>query len=198
MEGAGIRRATYTTTAAILLCLALAGSTSATRPNIPGWHVPPAGCLDGFTQASKFRLWAKEVWNPDRWERGKPKGETIAAAHRWIACAGGPGHAKAMKKRWRESRDDFLDLRRRELFRARVTPYPGGGRWWAIPFYIVDCESGGDYGAQNPTSSARGAYQMLDTTYAAYCVACDWSKRDQDLAAHRLYQEAGASPWVCG
>jgi hypothetical protein len=103
-----------------------------------------------------------------------------------------------MRETWQSSKRAYFEHRRRERARDAITPYPGGGREWAIPFYIVACESGGDYHAQNPTSSARGAYQMLDTTYAAYCSACDWSPADQDLAAHRLYREAGAGPWVCG
>jgi muramidase (phage lysozyme) len=59
------------------------------------------------------------------------------------------------------------------------------------------CESGGSYSAQNPTSSARGKYQLLDTTYAEWCVACNWSKDDQDRAAHDLYAAVGGSPWAC-
>ena len=39
------------------------------------------------------------------------------------------------------------------------------GRWlggpYSIPTYIVMCESGGDYGALNPSSGAGGAYQIL-------------------------------------
>jgi hypothetical protein len=115
-----------------------------------------------------------------------------------LACAGGSGHRKQLQRIWRRDQRAFFEHRRDELWRVRVTPYPGGGRYWAIPWYIVNCESSGDYNAQNPTSSARGAYQMLDSTYAAYCSACDWSPRDQDVAAGRLYREQGASPWVCG
>jgi Transglycosylase-like domain len=103
-----------------------------------------------------------------------------------------------MRASWRREKQIYWKHRRAEFWRIRVTPFPGAGRWWAIPWYIVDCESGGDYSAQNPTSTAYGAYQMLDTTYATYCTACDWSKRDQDLAAHRLYREQGSSPWACG
>jgi hypothetical protein len=103
-----------------------------------------------------------------------------------------------LKHRWRELQKAFYTHRHAEQLRQAVTPYPGAGRFWPIPYYIVACESGGDYNAQNPTSSARGAFQMLDTTYATYCSACDWSPADQDLAAHRLYVEAGSGPWVCG
>ena len=36
---------------------------------------------------------------------------------------------------------------------------------FAIPQGIVMCESGGNYGAVNPSSGAGGAYQMLPETY---------------------------------
>src|SRR5262249_35173370 len=46
------------------------------------------------------------------------------------------------------------------------------GRWlggpYSIPTYIVMCESGGDYGAVNPSSGAGGAYQILPSTWELY------------------------------
>ena len=46
------------------------------------------------------------------------------------------------------------------------------GRWlggpYSIPTYIVMCESGGNYGAVNPSSGAGGAYQILPSTWALY------------------------------
>jgi len=182
--------------AIVLLALLLASPTEALRPNIPPHPVDPCHG-QGFT-APAFETFAQKTWKKSRWEREKPKAVTIAAAHHRFTCAAGAGDRKAMKRSWALYRRIFYKHRRGELWRSRVTPYCEGGRCYAIPFYIVDCESGGDYGAQNPTSSARGAYQLLDTTYATYCRSCDWSKRDQDRAAHRLYVDAGAGPWVCG
>lgn len=50
-----------------------------------------------------------------------------------------------------------------------MTPYPGpNGTHWAIPWSIVACESGGDFTARNPGSSAGGAYQILDSTWLGY------------------------------
>jgi hypothetical protein len=37
-----------------------------------------------------------------------------------------------------------------------------------IPGYIVDCESGGNYRALNPSSHAGGKYQVLPSTWRAY------------------------------
>ena len=39
---------------------------------------------------------------------------------------------------------------------------------YAIPTYIVMCESGGNYRAENPVSTASGAYQITDGTWAGY------------------------------
>jgi len=106
-----------------------------------------------------------------------------------------------MKRRWAKDKREFIDHRRRKLAqreRLRYLPFAcGGGVRSAIPCSIMWCESGGSYTAANPSSTARGKYQMLDSTYAAWCHACDWSPVDQDRAAYELYASAGSSPWVC-
>lgn len=67
---------------------------------------------------------------------------------------------------------------------------------YAIPEYIVECESGGDYTAQNP-SGAYGAYQIMPETAAAY--GCDLSTpAGQDACAAKIYADVGTSAWVCG
>lgn len=66
-------------------------------------------------------------------------------------------------------------------------------------------ESGGDYGAYNPSGSA-GAYQMLPSTsntVAEWMGRPDlisvsanyWSPADQDAGALVLYEHMGKSPW---
>lgn len=70
-----------------------------------------------------------------------------------------------------------------------ITPYSGGGSCWAIPYSIVQCESGGSYSAHNP-SGASGAYQLMS--------GGGGSKSEQDQAAARLYAGgAGRGNWVC-
>lgn len=77
---------------------------------------------------------------------------------------------------------------------AAPTTSSGG---YAIPEYIVQCESGGDYNAVNPTSGAYGAYQVLPSTASAY--GCDLSTpAGQDACAAEIYAAEGASPWSCG
>lgn len=67
---------------------------------------------------------------------------------------------------------------------------------------IKQCESGGSYTAQNPTSTASGAYQFLDSTWqsmdaaAGYARAVDAPEAVQDAAAVELYTEQGTTPWL--
>ncbi|MCU5746561.1 transglycosylase family protein [Staphylococcus sp. SQ8-PEA] len=68
---------------------------------------------------------------------------------------------------------------------------------------IKQRESGGDYKAQNPTTSASGAYQIMDETWNAYAPSAykgmsakDAPKNVQDHVAQTIYDQAGASQWV--
>ncbi|MDE9366365.1 transglycosylase family protein [Luteipulveratus sp. YIM 133132] len=67
---------------------------------------------------------------------------------------------------------------------------------------IKQCESGGDYTAQNPSSSASGAYQFLTSTWQSlnasqgYATAASAPASVQDAAALELYQAQGTSPWA--
>jgi septal ring factor EnvC (AmiA/AmiB activator) len=80
-------------------------------------------------------------------------------------------------------------------------PSPGPGGPWAIPWPIVQCESGG----QNLTPNAAGAsgyYQMMPDTWAGLGGstphAYQASKAEQDRLAARLWAGGrGARNWVC-
>jgi peptidoglycan hydrolase CwlO-like protein len=79
------------------------------------------------------------------------------------------------------------------------------GRWlggpYSIPVYIVMCESGGDYGALNPSSGAGGAYQILPSTwelYGGHGEPQDAPKEEQDRIAGEIWADSGPSAWVCG
>ncbi|MCW2987789.1 MAG: hypothetical protein JWM24_727 [Solirubrobacterales bacterium] len=78
------------------------------------------------------------------------------------------------------------------------------GRWlggpYSIPTYIVMCESGGDYGAVNPSSGAGGAYQILPSTWELYGgqgAPQDAPKAEQDRIAGEIWADSGGSAWVC-
>lgn len=67
---------------------------------------------------------------------------------------------------------------------------------------IKACESGGSYTAQNPSSSASGAYQFLTSTWralpasAGYPTAASAPASVQDRAARQLFAQQGTSPWL--
>ena len=78
-------------------------------------------------------------------------------------------------------------------------------RWlggpYAIPAYIVMCESGGNYSALNPSSGAGGAYQILPSTWQLYGGQGEpqnASKAEQDRIAAEIWADSGSSAWVCG
>ncbi len=78
------------------------------------------------------------------------------------------------------------------------------GRWlggpFTIPAYIVMCESGGDYGAINPSSGAGGAYQILPSTWELYGgngEPQNAPKSEQDSIAAQIWADSGPGAWVC-
>jgi septal ring factor EnvC (AmiA/AmiB activator) len=78
------------------------------------------------------------------------------------------------------------------------------GRWlggpYSIPTYIVMCESGGNYGAVNPSSGAGGAYQILPSTWQLYGgsgAPQSGSKAQQDQIAAQIWGDSGGGAWVC-
>jgi nucleoid-associated protein YgaU len=64
---------------------------------------------------------------------------------------------------------------------------------------IARCESGGNIRAQNPSSTASGKYQFLDTTWRALGGvgrAKDASEAVQDAMAVKLLTQSGTAPWA--
>jgi peptidoglycan hydrolase CwlO-like protein len=76
------------------------------------------------------------------------------------------------------------------------------GSWfgdWAIPAAIVMCESGGNFGALNP-SGAGGAYQILPSTWKAYGgqgLPHQASPAEQHRIAAQIWADSGGGAWVC-
>jgi peptidoglycan hydrolase-like protein with peptidoglycan-binding domain len=71
---------------------------------------------------------------------------------------------------------------------------------YSIPSGIVQCESGGNYSAVNPSSGAGGAYQILPSTWQAYGgqgLPQDAPKSEQDAIAGKIYAAQGGSAWSC-
>ena len=81
---------------------------------------------------------------------------------------------------------------------AGAPAYLGGP--YAIPTYIVVCESGGNYSALNASSGAGGAYQILPSTWAAYGgqgLPHQAPKAEQDRIAAQIWADSGPGAWSC-
>jgi peptidoglycan hydrolase CwlO-like protein len=79
-----------------------------------------------------------------------------------------------------------------------IPTYSGGP--YAIPTYIVSCESGGNYQALNPSSGAGGAYQILPSTWRAYGgqgLPHQAPEAEQDRIAAQIWADSGPSAWSC-
>ncbi len=77
------------------------------------------------------------------------------------------------------------------------------GEWfgdYAIPESIVNCESGGNWEAVNPSSGAGGAYQILPSTWELYGGEGDpedASPAEQSEIAAQIWADSGSAAWVC-
>lgn len=111
-----------------------------------------------------------------------------------------------------EARAALADLRQRisgwelEVRKQAAEEISGGGGEaflggpYAIPTYIVMCESGGNYRALNPSSGAGGAYQIIPSTWRAYGgegLPHRASKAEQDRIAAIIWREDGPGAWSC-
>jgi septal ring factor EnvC (AmiA/AmiB activator) len=88
-----------------------------------------------------------------------------------------------------------------EAARARAAMAGGPGGPWAIPWAVVQCESGGQNLPPN-FAGASGYYQILPSTWRLFGGAgpAAWraSKGEQDRVAARIWNGgAGAHNWVC-
>jgi septal ring factor EnvC (AmiA/AmiB activator) len=71
---------------------------------------------------------------------------------------------------------------------------------WAIPESIVECESGGNHSALNPSSGAGGAYQIIPSTWQSYGGKGQPHKAspaEQARIAAQIWADSGSSAWEC-
>ncbi len=60
------------------------------------------------------------VWDLERWERGAPRPAAFATQRRHIFCAAGPGHRKAIARRWERDKRRYNQHRHRQLARHNI------------------------------------------------------------------------------
>jgi len=139
--------------------------------------------------------------------RDEIAGIRATAARRAAALASARAAAQASLSALR-SRMAGWTAQVRELQAAAGAPGDAAGtvqQWFgdfAIPQQIVMCESGGNYGALNPSSGAGGAYQMLPETYKGlggkYAAPHLAPKSEQDRLAAKLWDGGrGRGNWEC-
>ncbi len=92
-------------------------------------------------------------------------------------------------------------LKRLEAQRDAAITSSGPGGPWAIPYAIVECESGGQNLPPN-SATASGYYQFIDTTWrglgGSTPHAYQAGRAEQDRLAARLWNGGrGASNWDC-
>ncbi len=98
--------------------------------------------------------------------------------------------------------DWTAEVQRLEQVSAQQAQQTVGG-WmgdWAIPEGIVMCESGGNFGAVNPSSGAGGAYQILPSTWRLYGgqgLPQNASPGEQHRIAAQIWADSGSAAWVC-
>lgn len=156
-----------------------------------------------MTSTEQFRHFSAKVWRLQAWERGKPAPGAVRAQRLAVAC----GEGESIKQIWRSDRGRYFDHRQEMLFRQRITPHYGcttlgGCKFWALPAYIVDCESGGDY-TPGRGLTYGGAYGLLPSTWQQYG-GSRWAAQAnfapahaQDIVASRVWQAVGAGAWSC-
>ncbi len=139
--------------------------------------------------------------------RDEIAGIRAAAAQRAAALARAQAAQRASLSTLR-SRMAGWQQQVRELQAAMGTPGDAAGtvgQWFdgfAIPKAIVMCESGGDYGALNPSTGAGGAYQFLPETYKGLGGQAEAPhlapKSEQDRLAAKLWADGqGRGNWEC-
>jgi hypothetical protein len=79
-------------------------------------------------------------------------------------------------------------------------PQSTGSGGYSIPSYIVQCESGGNWHAVNPSSGAGGAYQIMPSTWQAYGgtgLPQNASPAEQSAIASKIWSSSGPGAWQC-
>lgn len=195
--------------AAGVAAVALAAAAPAPTPTEPPL---PDSCdsLPAKTHINKFHRIVDNAYAPKRWKDATPA--TELQKRRWSKerrCVTDLNRRDRMNNYLDKARAEFREHRQHKLRQKRrreerreerraLTPYDCGshGRF-AIPCYVVACESGYDWGAVNPSSGAFTAYQFLPSTYRGACRECNYRRLDYHYAASVVWARSGGGEWVC-
>lgn len=132
----------------------------------------------------------KRAWHRSGWRHRNPvkASQSRALKEVWRCIEGKPRKKlRAYSQRLKGRFGDYREYR-------HITPYRCQGGWygtWAIPCYVIACESGFSWSAYNP-SGASGPYQLLG--WGAPMPANTWERK---LEHHRIAASLSLSNWVC-
>lgn len=147
-----------------------------------------APCAKSWSQSEHAKL-ARKVYS-------RPK--VTRKAQRRVELLRRCQHSFAAKKNARR-----LTRRLRNRYKARKAATPHGA--WAIPAYVVMCESGGNFKAVNSSNPNRpaGAYQIITSTWLAHGggkfapTADRATPQQQHIIAARIWASGGPGQWEC-
>jgi hypothetical protein len=152
--------------------------------------------------AKAFREFSEKTWRPIAWERGKPPKRVIDAKRGKVKCAAGPGHRRAIQRKWSSDHREFAE------HRAYMLEDPWEREWrklsaadqaWAMS--TGECESG-NVATTNTGNGFEGSFQFERATWHAAGGsggADEASWYEQAVRAVRWRDIAGAGQWPnCG
>lgn len=118
--------------------------------------------------ASSFGDFASWAFRLDRWPHPHPSAAALRKKRHRFDCAPSATHRGTMVKRWVDARERlrvYAEYRTIAPYAGNCNgspPGPADGCYWAIPWYIVCGESGGDFYV-----NLDGAYQIIPSTWAS-------------------------------
>jgi hypothetical protein len=171
---------------AALLAFALLAARSSAAPYERSCDGKPA-----TFHVKRAKALIRHAYRNERWQDG-PEGPTWREHKHCVRDAG----LRKKVERYRERKADHFALYQRY---RQATPYPGpGDTYWAIPWYIVSCES---YGGRWDVVSYDGGYGPYQFTgwggRFAWPVNGLRDKVTHHEFARYLWRSYGSSQWVC-
>lgn len=155
-------------------------------------HIGPCGPLVSTTDGAHKR--AQQGWDS---KALKTRAGKIAKVRLQARCVPEGKPEEFVRSQIEKAQKQYKEALAAQAATSSLTPYDcGSAGSFAIPCYIVECESGYSWNAANP-SGAVGPYQLLGwgAPYPA-------DTKAEKMKNHRIAAElwaggAGASNWVC-